>query len=340
MNNSKTIKDDDPCPCGSGKTYIKCCWIRDALREKKEKSRIPFEDLKEATKEKVFQSREELQSFTDNMMDRYNREPDEDFLGLSSEQMARLLHFPLEDNADIVQLNKDISLQLYEKAPIVRNTQIFLSALAEAEPLKATAKGNLPVKFAKTLFDEIEDSRFKEWIRFRSEEDSIKVLSLRHILKIGGWIKKEKKYFKLTRRGKDLLNKGFSEEHFYRLLLTFTTKFNWGFQDRYPEFWIIQGSWLFSLFLLHKKAKTYTEDITVARDFIKAFPEVALEVDEIYISAFEYITRCFSLRFLERLCEYFGFVKARRDKQQDPFSESLFVKTSPFFEKYITWNIQ
>ena len=179
INMSKTVKDNDPCPCGSGKTYIKCCWIRDALSEKREKSRDTFEDLKEAAKKKVFHSRDEFQRFADDMMAGYNLEPDEDFLGLSSKQIVRLLYSPLEQNSDIVRLNRDISPQLYEKVPIVRNAQIFLSALAEVEPLKATAKGNLPVRFAKSLFDEIDDSRFKKYIRFRSEENSFKVLTLR-----------------------------------------------------------------------------------------------------------------------------------------------------------------
>ena len=137
-----------------------------------------------------------------------------------------------------------------------------------------------------------------------------------------------------------MLTSGFSEQHFYHFLHTFAVKFNWAFQELYPEFWIIQGSWLFSLFLLHKKAKNYTEDVTLSRDFIKAFPEVALEVDETYISAFEYIAQCFSFRFLDRFCEYFGFVEARREKKEGSFIDRLFVKTSPLFKKYFIWNVK
>ncbi len=339
-NNSKTIKDEEPCPCGSGESYLHCCWIRDVLRAKKEKSRAAFEDLKKAVKDKVFHSQEEIQTFADDMLAGYNREPDADFLGLSSEQMARLLYSPFRENSDIVRLNRDISHELYEKAPILRNAHIFLSALAEAEPLKATAKGNLPVQFAKKLFDQIDDSMFKKYINFRSEENSIKVLTLRHILKIGGWIKKEKNQFKLTRRGHNLLKDGFSEQHFYRLLDTYAIKFNWAFSDRYPPFGMIQGSWPFSLLLLQKKAKTYIEDTALARYFIKAFPEICLGIEEYYTSEFDYIARCFSLRFLERFCEYFGFVETRREKQEDPFSEKLFVKTSPLCKKYFIWNAQ
>lgn len=335
----KTLKDDDLCHCGSGKEYIKCCWIRDVMRKKREKPRISFEELKEATRDKVFMSRDETQSFADDIMDKYNREPDEDFLGLSSKQIYRLLHFPIEQNKEIVQLNKKLPPKFFEKAPIVCGTLFFLSELAKVEPLKATAKGNLPLKFARLLFDEIDNSRFKEWIRFRSEENSRTVLTLRHVLRMAGWIKKEKKKFKLTRKGHGVLAGDFSEQDFFHLLQIYTQKYNWGFNDLYPEFWVIQGGWFFSLFILKKRAKTFTEDVIISRAFIKAFPEIALEVDATYVSNFEYITHCYSYRLLENFCEYFGFVQTRREKKEKSFSERLFVKTSPLFNQYFNWNV-
>jgi len=340
MGRTETLEDDDLCSCGSGEEYIDCCWIRDVLRDKREKARIPFEELKDAVKSKVFKSQDEMQRFADEMMEKSNREPEEDFLGLSSEQIHRLLNIPLEQNEDIIRLDKKLPSKVFEGAPIVRHTLFFLSELAKVEPLKATAKGNLPLKFAKLLFDEIDDSRFKKWIRFRSEENSRKVLTLRHVLGMAGWIKKEKKKFKLTRKGHGLLEGGFSERDFFHLLHIFTRKFNWGFNDLYPEFRIIQDGWLFSLFALHKKANDFTEDAVISRAFIKAFPEIAKEVDETYISAVKYITRCYSIRFLERFCEPFGFVTIRRKKKKDSYFERLFVKATPLFKKYFVWNVK
>jgi len=334
------LKDDDLCPCGSGREYLKCCWIQETLRAKLEKGRISFEKLKKAIENRVFKSKEEIQRFSDDFMKKSNREPEEDFLGLSSEQIHRLLHFPLEQNEDIVRLNKALPSRAFEKAPIVRNTLFFLSELAKVEPLRATAKGNLPLKFARLLFDEIDDSPLKKWIRFRSEENSMKVLALKHVLRMAGWIKKEKNKFTLTRKGHRVLADGFSEQDFFHLLQTYTRKFNWGFLDYYPEFRIIQGGWLFSLFILHKKAGTFTEDIVIARAFIKAFPEISMEVDETYTSAVEYITRCYSFRSLENFCLPFGFVSARREKKERHYFDRLFVKTTPLYEKYFIWNIK
>ena len=336
----KTLRDDDLCPCGSGEEYIHCCWIRDVLKEKRKKERAAFGEFEEAAKGRVFKSEIEMQEFADEMMEKSNREPDEDFLGLSPEQVHRLLRFPLEQNEDIVRLDTKLPSKLFEDAPVVRHALFFLSELAKVEPLKATAKGNLPLKFARLLFDKIDDSRFKKWVRFRSEENSRMVLTLRHVLRLAGWIKKEKKKFKLTRKGHGLLERGFSERDFFHLLHIFTRKFNWGFNDLYPEFPIIQAGWLFSLFLLHKKANDFTEDVVISRAFIRAFPETATEVGETHVSAVKYITRCYSLRFLERFCEPFGFVTARREKKEDSYFERLFVKTTPLFKKYFVWKVK
>ncbi len=319
---------------------IQCCWIRDMMWGKREKSRIPFEELKEAAQDRTFKSKDEIQCFADEMMKKSNREPDEDFLGLSSYQMYRLLHFPVEQNEDIVRINEKLSSKAFEKAPVVRGTLFFLLELAKVEPLKATAKGNLPLKFARLLFDEIDHSRFKKWISFRSEENSRIVLTLRHVLRMAGWIKKEKKKFKLTRKGHGVLARGVSERDFFHLLHIYTQKYNWGFNDLYPEFWIIQGSWLFSLFILKKKAKAFTEDVVISRAFIKAFPDIALEVDATYVSNFEYITHCYSLRLLENFCEYFGFLKARREEKKGIVHDRLFIKTTPLFEKYFDWKVR
>jgi hypothetical protein len=334
----KTLEDDDLCPCGSGEEYINCCWIRDVLREKKEKARIPFEELEDAVKDRVFKSQGEMQKFADEMMEKSNREPDEDFLGLSPEQVHRLLSFPLEQNEDIVRIDTKLPSKVFEDAPVVGHALFFLSELAKVEPLKATAKGNLPLKFARLLFDEMDDSRFKKWVRFRSEENSPTVLTLRHVLGMAGWIRKEKKTFKLAKKGHGLLESGFSDRDFFHLLHIFTRKFNWGFNDLYPEFRIIQAGWLFSLFVLHKKANGFTEDAVISRAFIRAFPEIALEVDETYASAVEYITHCYSFRFLENFCEPFGFVTARREKKDGSFYSRLFVKTTPLFKKYFVWS--
>lgn len=78
------------------------------------------------------------------------------------------------------------------------------------------------------------------------------------------------------------------------------------------------------------KAKEFIEDSILVRELIKVFPEVAKEANEPYISAFEYTTRCFSLRFLERFCEYFGFTETRRKKEKKTVDEAHTMCSSIF----------
>ena len=331
------IDFNEPCPCGSGKVYSDCCWLNELLLEKKRDSKAPFEELKKAMREQNFQSLEEANRYADEVTTRHNKEPQTAFLSLSPEQLANMMYFPFEATADVVSINTELTPDTFQGIPIVKNTIFFLTALAKEEPLKSTTKGNLPRAFAERLFREIDDSRFKEWIKFRSEDDSLKILSLRHVLTLCGWIKKRKQHFTLTQKGRQILSQGFCGEHFFHLLQTYGRRFNWSFQDGYPEFRMIQGAFLFSLYLLHKKAAKFTEDLSLFSDFVRAFPETVLEADDRYTSLFEYTARCYSLRFLERFCEYFGFVESRKKELKESFRDQFFLRTSPFFKKYFIW---
>jgi hypothetical protein len=334
------IEFNDPCPCGSDKVYSDCCWLNELLQDKKRDSRAPFEELKRAMRERDFQSLEEANRYADEVTTKYNKEPQAAFLGLSPEQLANMMYFPFEATSDVVSINTDlITPDTFKGIPIVKNTIFFLTALAEKEPLKSTTKGNLPRAFAERLFQEIDDSGFKEWIKFRSEEDSLKIMSLRHVLTLCGWMKKRKQLFTLTQKGRQILSQGFCGEHFLHLLKTYARRFNWSFQDGYPEFHRIQGAFLFSLYLLHIKAATFTEDLILFRDFVRAFPEILLEADARYTSLFEYTARCYSIRFLERFCEYFGFVESRTKELKESYRDQLFLKNTPFFRKYFIWTL-
>jgi hypothetical protein len=328
------------CPCGSDKVYSDCCWLNELLLEKKRESRAAFEELKRVMREQDFQSLEEANRYADEVTAKYNKEPQATFLGLSPEQLANMMYIPFEATSDVVSINTDlITPDTFEGIPIVKNSIFFLTTLAREEPLKSTTKGNLPRAFAERIFQEIDDSGFKEWIKFRSEEDSLKIMSLRHVLILCGWMKKRKQLFTLTQKGRQILNQGFYGKHFFHLLQTYTRKFNWSFQDGYSEFHMIQRAFLFSLYLLHKKAATFIEDLTLFRDFVRAFPETVLEADARYTSFFEYTARCYSLRFLERFCEYFGFVEIQKKELKESFHHQLFLKSTPFFKKYFIWKL-
>ncbi len=73
---------NDPCPCGSGKKYKHCCL-----------SRSMSDELDKLLSNQKFDSIEEVQAAADTLMVKQNQKPQDDFNGLSSEQVYRMLNF-------------------------------------------------------------------------------------------------------------------------------------------------------------------------------------------------------------------------------------------------------
>jgi hypothetical protein len=155
-----------------------------------------------------------------------------------------------------------------------------------------------------------------------------------------GWIKKRNQKFYLTQKGQILNGKGFGPDDFHHLFLTYTRKFNWASRDFYPELEIIQQAFLFSCYLLYRKAKTYVNVNEVSTYFIQAFPAV-LKTEEKYLSPEEpygLLQHAFYVRFIERFCEYFGFVTIQKQKRS--LQLDYLIRTTPFFDELFQWKLE
>jgi hypothetical protein len=239
----------------------------------------------------------------------------------------------------MVTLHTAFSREDLEAVPIVAEADYFLKRLAESQPLKATAKGNLPRAFAQEFHARFSD--FPE-LRFQvmSEQDDWKLSALRHILVMCGWVKKKGPYFSLTRSGEKIVEKGLGPENFYHLLEVYLKRFNWAFGDRYPELGIIQQGALFSLYLLRVKGGDSIHSDRLGDFFIRAFPgALSLAEGHPYSTPEELIRRAFTSRFIRRFCEYFGLVTAREEKKEHA-QVDLFVQASPFYDKVFQWKAE
>jgi len=297
-------------------------------------------ELRSAMEGRSFTSLEEAQAFLQAWTQEKNAQPLPQFLGLSPEQMHRLLNFPFSQVSDMVVLNKDLSREKILEVPIVAEVVYFLKRLSEMQPLKATSKGNLPRAFVRELHD-----RFPEHKEFvypvKSEEEDPKLWALRHILEMCGWIKKSKQKFFLTKKGEVLNEKGFGTEEFYHLFQTYVQKFNWACRDLFVELEIIQQAFLFSCYLLYKKAKTYTKVEELANYFRQAFPvEMENPEEDFFLEdGITFFNLCFYTRFIERFCAYFGLVTIQK-KGKDFLDFDYWIKTTPFFEEMFQWKIK
>jgi hypothetical protein len=299
-----------------------------------------FDEMRSAMKGQAFESIEKAQAFADAWLGKKNAEPKSEFLGLSPEQLHRLLYRAFEETSDIVTLNRNLSSEKILEIPIVKEAVYFLRRLGELQPLRATAKGNLPRAFACEIHD-----RFPEHPEFPfpivSEEGDMKLSALRHILDMCGWIKKRNQKFYLTQKGQILDGKGFGPEDFHHLFQTYTRKFNWASRDFYPELELIQQAFLFSCYLLHRTAKTYVSANELSTHFIQAFPAV-LNTEERYLSSEErygLLQHSFYVRFIERFCEYFGFVIIQK-KEKRSLQLDYLIRTTPFFDELFQWKLE
>jgi len=307
-------------------------------KEVDSKSSKVFDQMRTALNDQDFKSIDEAQTFLDNLLAKKNTEPTPEFLGLSPEQMYHILHRPFTGTTDILTLNRNLLKEDFLNIPIVKETIYFLKRLSELQPLKATTKGNLPQAFAREMHD-----KFPEHPNFhypiRSEEEDSKLSALRHILDMAGWIKKRNQRFFMTKRGQDMVGKGFGPEDFFHLFETYIRKFNWASRDLYPSLDIIQESFLFSCYLLYQKAKTYIQINKLTTHFIQAFPAVLNKVERIpYMEPEEEVRSAFYFRFIERFCEYFGLVTIQREKEKS-LDFKYAIQITSLFEKMFDWKL-
>jgi hypothetical protein len=95
------------------------------------------------------------------------------------------------------------------------------------------------------------------------------------------------------------------------------------------------------LFILRELAKDFIEDTVLARYFIGTFPMVLQEARQGTIfDPREEVTMCFSWRFLQWFCRYFGFVEIQEEKIEGSFvRKKRFIKNTDFLEKYVIWKL-
>ena len=307
-------------------------------KEAESKSEDIFEEMRTALNDQNFRSMDEAQTFLDALLTKRNAEPIPEFLGLSPEQMYRMLHSPFSETSDILALNRSLSKEDLLEIPVVKETVHFLKRLNGLQPLRATVKGNLPQAFAREMHD-----KFPEHPHFhypiRSEEEDSKLSALRHILDMSSWIKKRDQKFSLTQKGQIVVENGFGIDDLFYLFETYTEKFNWASRDLYPDLDIIQESFLFSCYLLHKKAKTYIHANELSSYFVQAFPTVlSREMKDPAMELEELVRHGFCLRFVERFCEYFGLVTIRREEKLSAYPDYS-VQISPLFQKLFHWKL-
>ena len=333
------ISRNDPCPCGSGRKFKKCCLERQESIPSNGGAAGASADLRQAMEGMQFGSLTEVQAFVGRHTQQRNKRPLDEFHGLSPEQMHRLLHFPFA-SPELVRL-PDV-LTTSPTAPIVTLFGMLLEAIGE-KGLKPTAKGNLPQKFCREAAlafwgDEV----YRENTRFggiNREDDFLELHITRLVAELAGLIRKYKGRFILSRNCRALLaGKGLAALY-PQLFKAYVEQFNWAYWDRYPELRFIQTAFLFTLYLLTRYGATWRPHEFYADSFLRAFPMLPDELpQDARFTPEDEARRCYSWRTLVHFVGFFGLatVESVSDKH---FGHEYRVKGLPLLHDTVRFQV-
>ncbi len=293
-------------------------------------------ELEEFLKGRAFGSLEELQAAADEFTRQYNMRPVDDFCGLSSNDMWHILNQPF-DSPEIVSFNLDA--QVPQDAPRLNLLLRLLQRIDDSQGVKATVKGNLPRNLCRELEKEYYDEEQYMQIRsigaLMSEVEFIDLHVVRILAEMAGYIRKHKKRFIITKRGKGLLTQGITARDFLHILKVYTMEYNWAYADGYPVLHIIQNSFLYTLYLLKKFGNEYRQPDFYSSLFIKAYPVVLDEInDPVYTTREKLIKDCYEFRALRRFAIDFGLADMALT-QRVSYKENYLLKKSGFLEDLI-----
>ncbi len=335
-----TTGKQEPCPCGSGRTYEVCCFGSDVLNARGRMDEKSFNQAIGAIMQgRQFSSLEEANAELDRLITARNAAPLDELCGLSPEQLNRFLYHSFE-SPGLIDFN--LELNSFPGAPLFRLFSFLLSATAREE-LKATSQGNLPVKFVQTAalsyYGEQGYLERRRYISFRTETDFPMLHTVRLLAVMAGFIRRQKGCFRLTKNGSAVVEKGMNGQAFFKIFKAYTGKFNWGYNDRYPEIYFIQHAFLFTLLLLQKYGDAFRPASFYEDLFLFAFPKVISVVPDVFDDTREdTLKHCFSLRSLSRFAHFFGFVELN-DPQNARWIEKQELKKTRFLDEWIRFTL-
>lgn len=359
---------NEPCPCGSGKKYKKCCLAKDA--EQKSPAQAP-EEMETIGMPPVdgnamlrFQQLLGSEPFAlgPDFQAEFTRATAEersgtagDFLGLPAAALYALRNPDMGNFEEYVQLNIQPENTGYIDTPVASAAVNLLWAIENEGGVTATAEGNLPEHVVTALHRRVLCLLFPEVSPApESETESLHLLRIRNALEIAGALELRDNRFIVTNQGREFLTPAMEHKDasllYERLLRIFLKEFNWRFFTYYSDAVDeIQINGMFNLYMLRKKAGTWINGNRLAEFFIRAFPAaVHQSIDErpAEIAAEDWdgelqIRDAFCGLFLETFCRYFGFVRARPApgaEKRDVY-ESLELKTTELFAATFKWQV-
>ncbi len=296
---------NEPCSCGSGKKYKKCCM--DAIGKQHAEM---MDEIAQTLSMSPELSLDEMNLVVQQRITQSNNRPNADFCGLTPAQMMNWLHAPFADLTQVtISPPDDLST-----SPVMRYLELILDeAMQQEDSFKSTSKGNLPVKLVKqasALLPEFAVSRYPTNISISefagSNEDKFNALHYARILaEIAGVIYRKSGRFHVKKVAQKQYQTQGLQVFFRPMLEAAVSRYNWAYFDSFEQDVDLRTFWLFMLWRLQTHANL---DILLA-DMCRAFPDLLRQTatDE-YYSAQGLLGVLIESRFIGRFLQFWGFV--------------------------------
>ena len=234
------------------------------------------------------------------------------FERFSPHEMHGLIYTPFDEALSPLRLNKDLDANQFDQIKFFSDLMLFTRMLEERQPLKLTQKGNLPRKFCRDLYDsgiKDEDLIALKGHPINKEADSPYIFIIKLLARDLGLTKKRYNRLSLTQKGEKTLTDPISVNLFYDLFVLYTQKYNWAYQDGYPESWIIQAGFGFSIFLVQMYGSESRSTDFYSEKFLNAFPKVKEDFeDTLYRTGKKVSQNAYSLRTFRRFLKRFSLI--------------------------------
>jgi len=336
---TRGIGRNDPCPCGSRKKFKHCCLGKENSTASSHGTAGMSEALRKALEGRQFSSLEEAQAFLNQITQQQNRQPLDEFHGLSPEQMHQILNFPFA-SPGLVRF-ADV-LDAKPEAPILTLFGLLTDAIGE-KGLKPTAKGNLPRKVCReAALAYWGEHKYRENTRFGGisrEEDFDDLHVTRLVAELAGLIRKYKGRFILSREYRRLLTGDGMPALYPRLFRAYVEQFNWAYRDGYPELPFMQHAFLFTLYLLTRYGDAWRPQVFYEDAFLAAFPSLLDEVPSSEMSSPDQtVRRAYAWRSLVHFAGFLGLAAV------EPVSDELLcreyqVKSLPLLSQIVQFQL-
>lgn len=328
-------KRNEPCPCGSGKKYKKCCYLSQSNGAKEFNH-----ELKDVLQEQEFDSLDDVQGFVDNYINEQSNQGVAAFHGFSPDDMHQLLYQPFV-SPSVVSFNASTLPEL-SQVPVVFLALELAKAMDDGG-IKPTAKGNLPQKLVKQVYKAYRQSIYKSKyeLPINKEDDFYDLNVARHLMMLSGLMRKYGGKFVTSKQMKNYLsdyqvgNEQCLSDIYFALFKSFCIEFNWAYSSYDESYSFIQQSFGFSLYLLGRYGDSFKHTDVYGDYFIDAFPDLLLEVEELYSTPEQSIKDCHSSWVFERFAQYFGLADIQYTANERGYRSETEVKATPLLKSFV-----